>query len=289
MELSTLKYITVVAENGNITKASNKLNIAQSAISRQISIAENELGVKLFTRSYHGVRLTPEGALAIEKAKEILHLVNMLKHSFPVDKKQISGELRIGLTDNAFTPSISSLIENFTILYPNISIRYYDGGHNYIHDIMKNDLVDIMCTFEAHAPNYGQTLSTNDVRDYGILMNSKDRMAKLTGISKEIYKDKTLVIPSEAIYDNTSGIDITTYLHNILSRSENPMIFTDYAKNGSCYILMLKPSNETLIKSGLVFKPILPKTTKTLYITRKQSPLNKNACDLFWEYINMYF
>ena len=69
MELRVLKYFLMTAREENITKAAGLLHITQPTLSRQLMQLEEELGVKLFTRSNHNIRLTEEGMLLRRRAQ----------------------------------------------------------------------------------------------------------------------------------------------------------------------------------------------------------------------------
>ena len=66
MELRILKYFLMVAKEENITKAAKSLYITQPTLSRQLAQLEEELGVKLFTRSNHKILLTEDGSFCSE-------------------------------------------------------------------------------------------------------------------------------------------------------------------------------------------------------------------------------
>ena len=74
MELRLLRYFLTVAREGNITRASKSLHIAQPSLSKQLMELEAELGKRLFIRSKRGVTLTDEGVLLRKRAEEILML-----------------------------------------------------------------------------------------------------------------------------------------------------------------------------------------------------------------------
>lgn len=63
MELRTLKYFLTIVEEGNITRAAEKLCIAQPPLSRQMKLLEEELQVKLFLRGKRQIQLTEAGRL----------------------------------------------------------------------------------------------------------------------------------------------------------------------------------------------------------------------------------
>lgn len=72
-----LPFFVAVAEELNFQRASERLNIAQSALSRRIRDLEHDLGdVPLFVRLARGVRLTPSGEVLLKDAREILTLVD---------------------------------------------------------------------------------------------------------------------------------------------------------------------------------------------------------------------
>ena len=62
MDIRQLKYFVVIAEEGNITKAAERLFMAQPPLSRQLKLMENELGVTLVDRTNKkNILLTPQG------------------------------------------------------------------------------------------------------------------------------------------------------------------------------------------------------------------------------------
>ncbi len=72
MNIQQLESFIQVAEHLNFARASEALNVTQSAVSRQIHTLEEELNTKLFYRTTRAVSLTPDGAIFLEHAKQIL-------------------------------------------------------------------------------------------------------------------------------------------------------------------------------------------------------------------------
>ncbi|NBH06364.1 LysR family transcriptional regulator, partial [Amycolatopsis sp. SID8362] len=68
MELHQLSYFVAVAEEGNFTRAAERLHVAQPGVSAQVRRLERELGQELLDRSGRTVRLTDVGAAALPHA-----------------------------------------------------------------------------------------------------------------------------------------------------------------------------------------------------------------------------
>lgn len=76
MSLAQLASFVAVAEEEHLTRAARKLHISQPPLTRQIRELEGELGVPLFERTPRGMKLLPSGELFLERAREILRLVD---------------------------------------------------------------------------------------------------------------------------------------------------------------------------------------------------------------------
>jgi LysR family transcriptional activator of nhaA len=90
-----LRYFWVVAREGSLRKASERLHVSQPTISAQIAALEGALGEKLFRRSPRGLTLTETGHQAFSYAEEIFALGQDFLHS--VKQRPTSRPLRINI------------------------------------------------------------------------------------------------------------------------------------------------------------------------------------------------
>ena len=79
MEFRTLHYFLTVAQERNITRAAEKLHMAQPPLTRQIKRLEEELGVRLFERSSRDFRLTEAGEALLPQAQSLLAAAEKIK------------------------------------------------------------------------------------------------------------------------------------------------------------------------------------------------------------------
>src|SRR5262245_27894002 len=95
-----LRYFWVVAQEGSLRRAGEKLNVSQPTISAQLAALETTLGEKLFRRSHNGLTLTETGHLAFSYAEEIFGLGREFMHA--VKQRPTTRPLRvhIGIADS---------------------------------------------------------------------------------------------------------------------------------------------------------------------------------------------
>lgn len=79
MDVRDLRYVGVLAEHGNFSRAADALGLTQPALTRRVQALEAELQVKLFDRHAKGVDLTPYGKIVVERAAELLKGVEGIK------------------------------------------------------------------------------------------------------------------------------------------------------------------------------------------------------------------
>jgi LysR family nitrogen assimilation transcriptional regulator len=97
MELRQLEYFVRVAELGSFTRASDMLNVAQPALSRQVRLLEVELRQTLLVRNGRGALPTEAGQLLLEHARGILHQVARTREELGRVRGALAGRVALGL------------------------------------------------------------------------------------------------------------------------------------------------------------------------------------------------
>jgi DNA-binding transcriptional LysR family regulator len=95
-ELRQVRYFVAVAEEGQMTRAANRLHIAQPALSQAIAQLEARLGVELFARHARGMTLTPAGEAFLEKARTALTALDDADNAARTRGRATGGKLEWG-------------------------------------------------------------------------------------------------------------------------------------------------------------------------------------------------
>jgi DNA-binding transcriptional LysR family regulator len=126
MELRHLRYFTAVVECKGYREASRRLHIAQPSISEAVSDLEDELGLKLFSRTHRKARLMPEGEIFYADAVRILQQAETAILTAKRAAQGKVGRLSIGFIGSATLSFLPDLIRRYKLEYPNVKLALHD-------------------------------------------------------------------------------------------------------------------------------------------------------------------
>jgi DNA-binding transcriptional LysR family regulator len=154
MHAAALRYLEEVARAGSIRQAAERLNVAASAVNRQILKLEDEFGVQLFERLPRGLRLTPAGDLAVRHARATLHDFERLRGEISELKGVKSGSVRIACLDSLLAHFLPDVITGFQHRHPAVTYLVEGGTHGHIVHLVAAGDADIGITFNLeHHPD----------------------------------------------------------------------------------------------------------------------------------------
>lgn len=122
--MSQLRAFRVVAETLNFTRAAERLNLTQAAVSHQIKALETELGEPLFIRLKRGVKLSQAGEAALEYAERILDETEAMRERVSGAERALTGRVRASAATQAFTLLFAALFESFMRANPEIELSF---------------------------------------------------------------------------------------------------------------------------------------------------------------------
>ncbi|MBQ9387333.1 MAG: LysR family transcriptional regulator [Lachnospiraceae bacterium] len=122
MDLKELEYIVAIADSGSISRAAEKLFIAQSSLSQFLTRYECDLESKLFVRTGSGVRTTPAGDIFVRNSRQILQQYSRVKAELKEADKPSCGRIIFGISSFRGSALIPPLLKRFRAEYPGVDI-----------------------------------------------------------------------------------------------------------------------------------------------------------------------
>ncbi|ODN71960.1 LysR family transcriptional regulator [Methylobrevis pamukkalensis] len=155
-----LQYIDEIARCGSIRKAASRLNVASSAVNRQIIALEEEIGAPLFERLPRGLRLTAAGELYIEHIREVLKDYQRLESRIRGLRMPQAGRVSMVTTVGLAAGPLSDIVARFVMGNPRIRVQLRsDGPATTLHPVLTGE-VDLGLGFNLPATPGIRTLGS---------------------------------------------------------------------------------------------------------------------------------
>ena len=176
MDIRQLKYFQAIAEEGQISKAAKRLNMAQPPLSQQLKLIESELGVQLVERGPRQIKLTEAGRLLQDRAGQIIELLNATTVELQDLNSGSRGTLSIGAVASAGATFLPERIRNFHAQYPGITFQFWEGSTMRILELLQNGVIEIGIARAIYDPDLFQA--------YDLPAEPMIAAQKLTGSAK---------------------------------------------------------------------------------------------------------
>ncbi len=138
-----LEYIVAVDTYKNFVEAAEHCFVTQPTLSMQIKKLEDDLGVIIFNRNRKPVLTTPIGKEIIQQAKIVISEFKQIKEIIQSQKKEIEGELRIGIIPTLSPYLLPLFLGNFIVQYPQIKLYIEESLSENILKKLNDDELDI--------------------------------------------------------------------------------------------------------------------------------------------------
>jgi len=145
--LLQINYFIAVARYLNFTEAAKSLYVSQPAISRQISLLEQQIGVQLFQRTKRSVKLTSAGSFLLRELSEINEKIELVLEKTRNANLEERGSLSIGFLEALDVKKLcGEVIEQFRDRYPEIGLTLEAHSFNILREKLLNRSLDLIFT-----------------------------------------------------------------------------------------------------------------------------------------------
>src|SRR4051794_33442032 len=143
MNLRFLRTFVAISDNAGVARAAARLNLTQSAASRQIQALEDELGLRLFARIGRNVRLTPEGEDLLMRSRKLLFDADALGKRATELKTGEVGVLRVGATPQAIENLLADFISRYRKHHSGVEVHLIEDGGSRLPGRLERGDIDI--------------------------------------------------------------------------------------------------------------------------------------------------
>lgn len=148
MDVNQLRTLIHVAELGSLSKAADRLNIAQPALSRQVRLLEQELGVALFERHGRGMVVTEVGTLIANHAAEIMKKMDDIRMAAVTGSDEYAGHVSVGVTPTIAEMVMVPLVSRIRTRHPKLALRFSSAFSGHLLDWLHRDELDVVLSYD---------------------------------------------------------------------------------------------------------------------------------------------
>lgn len=149
MDVTQLRTILHVAELGSLSKAADRLRIAQPALSRQVRMLEEELGIQLFQRHGRGMVVTEAGKEVLRHAARIMAELEEIRATVSDADAPLRGQVSVGMPPTVSDILSVPLVSAFQARHPEAKIRLVSAYSGYLMDWLHRGEVDVAIMYET--------------------------------------------------------------------------------------------------------------------------------------------
>ncbi len=209
IDLRRLQYFLAVAQERNFTRAAERLHVAQPALSRQVRLLEQELGVELLHRTTHEFELTEAGEFLLERGPALLSAAGELSRIAGTYGMGERGEVVVAYGASSSYETAPRLLHALAESHPGITIKTALKTAGEIVAAVSDGSIDLgLVRFPPRDPGFEARAIRHERQ--GLLLRRDHRLASHSAVSLAEVADETLLLhPREANpghYDAVLGL-----------------------------------------------------------------------------------
>jgi len=285
-----MRAFYAIVEEGNISHAAQRLDIAQPALSRQMKRLETSLGVQLFERGSRRIRLTDAGKVMYARVENILGIVDGAVREITEMGSGVAGAVRLGTITTSGAMLVPELLAEFHRRYPQVTYQIWEAEGARILELLDNRVIEIGITrTQVDAKVYDSIVLPNE--PLVVIMNREqeigvsDREVKLAEL-----KDIPLLVPLRWQSVFTANCKKLGFAPNIVCVSDSIVQDLLLTKMGMG-MAILPVSSKTLLTDGnLIYKKLVEPemSTHTVIAWLKNRTLSTSSAHLIRLFREMF-
>ena len=199
MDLHQLEYFISIRELGSFSKASLKLSMSQSVLTRQIQSLEKELGFSVYRRTGRGVELTQEGVVFESYAREIIKTHQAALIAIQETHTTQAQPVTVGLPASLASVVAVGLVNDFKAKYPHHPLKILEGFSGHISEWLIDGRIDVAVLYNTKSTAFSSIKTDPLLEDRLVLVGpSMNAMQLPKGpVSINTLAHIPLILPSQ--------------------------------------------------------------------------------------------
>lgn len=195
MDFRQLRTFKVVAELGSLSKASDRLRVAQPALSRQIKLLEHDLRTELFVRNGRGMILTDIGRMLLERTAGLMRQMEQVRDDIQSAGDAPAGRVVMGLVPTVSTVIAARFARRVVAELPDISLRLVESYGGHLVDWLHRGEIDLAVIY-GPAVDLHLTVDTIGRDDMVAVGPRGSGLSAMKQVELDWLADQKLILPS---------------------------------------------------------------------------------------------
>ena len=279
MDIRVSKYFLETARESSMTRAADKLCVSQPTMSKQLKDLENELGVKLFTRSNYSIKLTEAGMILKDRAEDIVNLVEKTISEFKNLEDFSTRDIYVGAAESDLIKYFAEAVKDLQKRFPKIRCNIYSGNKIDVCEKLDKGLLDFAIVTNFLDLSKYNHLKMPSYDTWGVIMRKSDPLAKKKIIKYDDLAERPLICSRQWLeQDISQWFGEKAKKVNIVATYNLAFNASVMVKAGIGYALIYDKLVDTSNDSELTFRPLksAPKS-EMLVIWRKNQTFSHVA------------
>ncbi len=286
--LRQLIAFVTVHKTGSFTKAAQEIHLTQSALSGLIKELESNLDLKLFDRTTRQLSLSAAGQELLPAALRILNEAESLADEVKSLKNLGQGKVRIAVTQQLASTSLSAILAQFKVANPNIALSIIDCGVEAVQQNVRDATVDIGIGPERSL-GYGLQQKFLFSLPFNLVTHPSNKLARRTSVTWGDLEQEPLITLDGSFTELLADDLFRGARHNLANVAYKVKFMStalSMAKHGLGATLCLPYVSEWVAQNGLVMIPIKePEISRRFFLYSRK---NRNLSPAVESFIKLF-
>lgn len=281
MQFRHLKAFMEVVRQGGFTPASKVLQLTQSAVSKQVSQLEKDLGYSLLERTVGRILLTPAGEVVYRRGEQMLMIRAGLQSELDELEGLCKGELHLGLPPAGCDALFGKLLAEYRLSYPHVEIRLFEGTSRSVGEALQAGQIEIGVGSSSAKPSFDSQPFCDEPVE--VLLRDSDSLASATALTLSDLSEHSFLLHQPGLCLNDQILQACAqegFAPRVGCRSAQLDFLISLAVSGQGVLILPRVVAHAVQRPGIARVPLLSSTElrwQLSFMWRKSARLTSPA------------